>query len=211
MRFDKSSWEWCGGELARRYGDVLYREAKVVEEKTAILYAIGDWVRMARREWGSAVALAAAAELTNLDQHTLESVASVAESIPVLRRVYDKPLPFWTQAAAAPLRPEQQINLLSNAADAGWTRDTVRVHAQVMKTIQDNDDVPVLPARHDRKGAAPDAPSVVTELYNALIEAITEARDYMEPDWYDWHYSNAQRILKGGGHALNTDTPRRPD
>ena len=168
----KQAWWETGEGLTLRYGVTLDDKRKAFESECRALFDLGDWLDLGVRQFGKD-AWTWAGKITSLAPHTLESIRSMANAIPLDKRMYG--VAFWTQAATVQLRDAQRDNLLLKTEAEGLTRDDVRAAAAVMKTIQDHDEV-ILPAR--RKESSHNSPAgngTPSEPYPVTISSLADA------------------------------------
>jgi hypothetical protein len=169
----RQAWKETGERLTLRYGVALDDKRKAFEAECRALFDLGDWLDLGVQTFGHEAAFADAYTITHLAHHTLESIRSVANAIPLDKRMYG--VAFWTQAATVQLRDQQRENLLLKTEAEGLTRDDVRAAAAVMKTIQDHDEV-ILPAR--RKESSHNSPAgngTPSEPYPVTISSLADA------------------------------------
>lgn len=166
----KQDWRETGEKLTLYYGSALDDKRRAFESECMALFGLGDWLEDGVRKFGKDAAFTDAYAITHLAHHTLESIRSVANAIPLDKRMYG--VAFWTQAATVQLRDAQRDNLLLKTEAEGLTRDAVRAAAAVMKTIQDHDEV-ILPAR--RKDNSPAENATLLEPYPVTVIGLADA------------------------------------
>lgn len=166
----RQTWKETGERLTLRYGVALDDKRKAFENECRALFDLGDWLDLGVQTFERDAAFADAHAITHLAYHTLETIRSVANAIPLDKRMYG--VAFWTQAATVQLRDAQRDNLLLKTEAEGLTRDAVRAAAAVMKTIQDHDEV-ILPAR--RKDNSPAENATLLEPYPVTVIGLADA------------------------------------